>query len=237
MTDNGVIPRPLSSTAKYTIDIKNMNDSTPKFENYVVNLVYDEAQPLGNLHQLTATDKDNGVNGVVMYTITSGNEDGKFALDMVGETIATPFYHTFLVHLVVLAPKRMLYRCYKKFHVEIFLNEFTASVQMLPTGNFEMFLKILTEVLDKHAPLKTKFLTGNKKPHMNKSLRKAIMLRSKLKNKALKTGIRSDMNAFRKQRNVVVNLNKKAKKAPFERTDYTSSNGNNIIFGRFVNRS
>ena len=72
---------------------------------------------------------------------------------------------------------------------------------------------------------------------MNKCLRKAIMLRSKLKNKAMKTGILSDMNAFRKQRNVVANLNKKAKKAPFERTDYTSSNGNNIIFGRFVNRS
>ena len=46
-----------------------------------------------------------------------------------------------------LPPKRMLYRCYKKFDVEIFLNEFNASLQMLPTGNFEMFLKILTEVL------------------------------------------------------------------------------------------
>ena len=158
MTDKGVNPRPLSSTAKCTIDIKNVNDNTPKFEHSVVNLVYTEAQPLGNLHQLTATDKDKGVNGVVMYTITSGNEDGKFALDMVGEPIATPFYRTFLVHPVVLAPKRMLYRCYKKFDAEIFLNKFSASLQMLPTGNFEMFLKILTEVLDKHASLKTKFL-------------------------------------------------------------------------------
>ena len=35
-----------------------------------------------------------------------------------------------------------------------------------------------------HAPKKVKILRGNHKPHCNKNLRKAIMKRSRLKNKA-----------------------------------------------------
>ena len=43
------------------------------------------------------------------------------------------------------------------------------------------------ETLNKHAPKKTKIFRGNHKPHINKTLRKAIMKRSQLKNKANKT--------------------------------------------------
>ena len=42
-------------------------------------------------------------------------------------------------------------------------------------------------VLNSHAPKKVKVLRGNRKPHLNKKLRKAIMERSKLKNKANKS--------------------------------------------------
>ena len=42
------------------------------------------------------------------------------------------------------------------------------------------------ETLDKHAPKKTKICRGNM-PHINKTLRKAIMKRSQLKNKENKT--------------------------------------------------
>ena len=54
-------------------------------------------------------------------------------------------------------------------------------------------------------------LRGNNKPHVNKMLRKAIMKRSKLKNKANKTKLPVDINNYKKQRNYVANLNKRAK--------------------------
>ena len=50
---------------------------------------------------------------------------------------------------------------------------------------------------------------GNHKPHINKELRKAIMKRSRLKNKANKT--KKPIGISNLQRNYVVNLNKKAK--------------------------
>ena len=51
-------------------------------------------------------------------------------------------------------------------------------------------------------------------------LRKAIMKRSKLKNKANKTKLPVDTNNYNKQRNYVVNLNKSVKFGYFTRYDY-----------------
>ena len=53
---------------------------------------------------------------------------------------------------------------------------------------------------------------GNQKPHLNKSLRVAIMKRSRLKNKATKFQLLADLSKYKKQRSLVVKLNKKHKK-------------------------
>ena len=50
---------------------------------------------------------------------------------------------------------------------------------------------------------------GKNKSHVNKFLRRAIMKRSKLKNKANKTKHPIDIKMYKKQRNYVVGLNKK----------------------------
>ena len=65
--------------------------------------------------------------------------------------------------------------------------------------------------MKKHASNKRKWVRGNHKPHINKELRKAIMKRSRLKNKANKTKKSINISNFKKQRNYVVNLNKQAK--------------------------
>ena len=41
----------------------------------------------------------------------------------------------------------------------------------------DYFYKVCTEVLNKHAPPKKKYVRGNNKPFMNKAISKAIMLR------------------------------------------------------------
>ena len=59
-------------------------------------------------------------------------------------------------------------------------------------------------------------MRGNTKPHINKSLRKEIMKRSLLKNKANKSGKEEDKKRYRLQRNIVTKLNKKLKKSYFK---------------------
>ena len=49
---------------------------------------------------------------------------------------------------------------------------------------------------------------GKNKSHVNKFLRRAIMKRSKLKNKANKTKHPVDIKMYKKQRNYVVGLNR-----------------------------
>ena len=60
-------------------------------------------------------------------------------------------------------------------------------------------------------------LRGNQKLHINKTLRKAIMKRSQLKNKANKTRNATDTLNYKKQRNYVVKLNNQCKKDHFHR--------------------
>ena len=56
-------------------------------------------------------------------------------------------------------------------------------------------------------------LRGNDKPHMTSQLRNAIMKRSQLKNKANKRGKPADKTAYKTQRNLVIKLNKQARKS------------------------
>ena len=54
---------------------------------------------------------------------------------------------------------------------------------------------------------------------MNKTLRKAIMLRSKLKNRANKSKDTRDIKMYKQQRNLVVRLNKDSKYSYFSNLD------------------
>ena len=52
--------------------------------------------------------------------------------------------------------------------------------------NPDLFFNICHEVLNKHAPRKKKHIRRNNKPVMTKVLSKAIMQRTRLRNKVLK---------------------------------------------------
>ena len=58
-------------------------------------------------------------------------------------------------------------------------------------------------------------LPGNNKPHMTSQLRKAIMKRSRLKNKSNKSGKPADKTDYKTQRSLVVKLNKEVNKTKF----------------------
>ena len=63
---------------------------------------------------------------------------------------------------------------------------------------YGIFEKTFEYAWNAHAPKKTKFLHGNQKPHVDKNLRKAIMKRSQLKNKANRTKKLEDITRYKK---------------------------------------
>ena len=77
--------------------------------------------------------------------------------------------------------KKLIYRNYSSFCQKDFQSDL-----LLNTGdgknNYLEFEKNFVETLNKHAPKKTKIFRGNHEPHINKTLRKAILKRSQLKN-------------------------------------------------------
>ena len=85
------------------------------------------------------------------------------------------------------APKKFVYRDYKTFSRESFKNDLTFKT-VDDNVDYSKFAKEFVDALNKHAPKKAKLFCGNQKPHINKVLCSAIMKRSRLKNKANKTG-------------------------------------------------
>ena len=113
-----------------------------------------------------------------------------------------------------LKPKRFKYRNYKNFNQLSFLNEL--SIFLENVTNFSEFNILYNTILNNHAPLNTRFLRANNKPHMSKQLRKAMMTRSKLESRANKSKFPKDMADYRAQRNLVVSMNRKARKLYFQ---------------------
>ena len=115
-------------------------------------------------------------------------------------------------------PKQLIYRDLKNFHFESFKNDLLENMVTYDRSHDEYDRKF-TAVLNKHVPKKKKWLRGNQKPHIHKTLMHEIMKRSKLKNIANKTKSASDIMNYKKQRNYVVQLNKKAKLEYFNNFD------------------
>ena len=53
-------------------------------------------------------------------------------------------------------------------------------------ANYETFHNVYLNILNKHAPIKTKVIRGNQAPYITKAYAKAVMRRSELKTKYLK---------------------------------------------------
>ena len=70
-------------------------------------------------------------------------------------------------------------------------------------------------ILNRHAPVKQKYVRANDNPFMTKDLRKEHMLRSRLRNKYYREKTAASALAYKKQRNKCISLLKKAKKSYF----------------------
>ena len=123
-------------------------------------------------------------------------------------------------------PKIIKYRNYKGFNETKYRSEITNGLDLnnSESRNIEFFKNIVLKVLNKHAPIKMKYLRANHSPFVNKELSKVIMLRSKLRNQSLKCKSKEARACFKIQRNLCVTLLGKAKRDYYENLDLDKVN-------------
>ena len=114
-------------------------------------------------------------------------------------------------------PKVIYYRDYKYFDNEMFSNELENELRKIGslTLNYDIFKNVCMDAINKHAPLKRKYIRANHAEYMDKELRQAIMKRSKLRNYYLKHRSEENRLAYKKQRNFGVTLLRKKKSRLF----------------------
>ncbi|XP_023257382.1 protocadherin Fat 3-like [Seriola lalandi dorsalis] len=68
--------------ARILVAVEDSNDNIPYFTSTVYDAVAYESSPVGtSVLQVTALDKDNGINGQLTYTVEAGNTAGVFGID------------------------------------------------------------------------------------------------------------------------------------------------------------
>ena len=114
-------------------------------------------------------------------------------------------------------PKIITYCSYKSFSND----RFREALQQIECNEnnydsrFGNFISSCNRILEEHAPQKKRYLRGNQSPFMNKTLVKAIMVRSKLRNVFLKNKTEENRSNYSKQRNLCVTLLRKSKREYF----------------------
>ena len=122
-------------------------------------------------------------------------------------------------------PRIIKYRDYKNFNnitfrMDLLKELFLSKPQK---GDFDKFKFIVNNLLESHAPMKEKYIRRNQAPFMDKSVRKAIMVRTQLLDKFRKENSVTNELAYKRQRNFCTKLIKKT-----TRSFYSNLNVNKI---------
>ena len=118
-------------------------------------------------------------------------------------------------------PKTISYRDYKNFNENIFRNELLRELYNRDkvTVCYDTFEEICIRLLTIHAPLKQRYVRANNSPFMTKTLSKAVMTRSRLRNKFLKDPNNTNKARYTKYRNYCTGLFRKEKKSFYNNLD------------------
>ena len=126
--------------------------------------------------------------------------------------------------------RKKAYRSYKNFDLEHFNIALKSELEELNDSAYNEFEMAFCGVLNKHAPLKVKILRHNNNSFMTKNLRKAIMHRSKLKNRFNKCRTYENWCNYKTQRNYCVSLFRKTKQQYFKNLNLNDVTGNKIFW-------
>ena len=99
----------------------------------------------------------------------------------------------------------MFYRDYKRFDQKKFETELKLKLNSQTNLSYFTFQAVFLEILNKITSLKVKILRFKNSAFMTNSLRKAIMLRSRLKNNFNKRRSDESWDNYKKQKNFWIN--------------------------------
>ena len=130
-------------------------------------------------------------------------------------------------------PSIVHYRKFKNFCNGSFIKDTELHLSKLcdqQNVSFKVLKESMNITLDKHAPLKKRYVRANQSPFMNKKLSKEIMKRSRLRNKFLNTKSDIARKAYNKQRNYVVSLLRNEEKNFYSNLDTKVVNNNRTFW-------
>ena len=117
------------------------------------------------------------------------NGKGSLISTITAETGLSDFHVMILTAIrggfVKRGPRIKIYRDYKSYKPDIFIHDILANLlPRLPQRfDYSSFEELINSILEKHIPIKKKYVRAIDGAFMNKELRKAIMHRSKLRNR------------------------------------------------------
>ena len=131
------------------------------------------------------------------------------------ETGFSDFHHLIYTILkttyVKLPLKKINFSDYKKFSETNFRIDLAQNLSNKKHENLGDFEKTFAKTLQRHVPYKSVLVRGNNKPHVTKSLRRAMIKRTRLETIANRTGTDREIRNYKSQRNLVVKMNRQAK--------------------------
>ena len=105
----------------------------------------------------------------------------------------------------------------------------------------EVFESLFMNILNKHAPMKKRYIRANNSPFMTNTIYKAIMLRSTLPNKSRSWKAIEFRESYKRQRNICVSLIRDAKKSFYENLNPKFITDNRKFWGQvkpfFLNKT
>ena len=125
-------------------------------------------------------------------------------------------------------PNVVNYRDYRNFREDIFRLDIQTELADLNVQGltYTSFQDTFQRVLDIHAPMKKRYIRAKDSPFMNRILRKAFMLRTRLKNRYNKNKATDNWDAYRRQRNFCVKLSHKTKRDFYNQLDISELTDN-----------
>lgn len=118
--------------------------------------------------------------------------------------------------------KKILYRSFKKFNEELFICDVKRTrMEAFQTLSIDdqlyEYMSHLKHIIDKHAPMKTRYIKSNQAPYMNDRLRKAINVKGMLFRKYRKNPSNATWEPYRIQRNKVSHIKRQSIKEYFNK--------------------
>ena len=143
-----------------------------------------------------------------LFDLILTNDTNSFQNSELTETGLSDFHKMTLTVMKVtfekLKPNIIYYRVYRKFSNDKFRENLISRLSTenirVDCNGMEKFLQICIKTLDELAPQKKKYSRGNNMPFTNKTIKKAIMARSRLRDIYLKNRSDNDRREYNKHR-------------------------------------